>query len=240
MLQSLKKKIFKGKNELIFKTNPISFQKNISYNSLKEYTNFENKNSYLDAQPNQIKTFQIFDKICKTSDSLFFETANLKCSLFNVFAQLIGREFNKTVPFKVNYKQETQNSIFEVLEGSGYFILENLNLFSEIKLIKVSKNSQVFIPKNYSLTIINSSLTDNLICIALCGKNSKFEKVNYKKNFGSAIFYTKKGFIKNQNFNFFKLDEIEGDYLEDFYFNKEKGIYKEFTDLPEKFNFLKE
>ena len=96
------------------------------------------------------------------------------------------------------------------------------------------------IPKEYSFTIINTSKSENLLCINMIGKRTKTLGNVLTKSNGNVLYLIKSGFTKNKNASpAYNLEEINGDFLLDYNFSKEKGLYKEFLELPEKFNFLK-
>ena len=235
--------IFKKNNcELISNFKNINFSKNIEFEKEFLYNIDSLNNEVLDIQKNK-KTplFKIFYSIHKNYDKLLFKSTNISSDLFVLYPKFLGREYAKTPSISLSNKGFNFNEIlFEVLNGEGYFILENLDDIQEIKVIKVKKGSKILIPKNFVFEMINTSKDENLIAINLKQKNLEYKFNTLNKNYGFTIYLTKTGFIRNQNLSpMYHIEDYIGDYLEDYSFEKEDTIYKQFTKLSEKFNFLK-
>lgn len=230
--------------ELISNFQKINFQKNILSTSKDDFFFEDYKSEFLDFEnlSLDVSIFSIYRNILKNYDKLLFESSKINCDLFIVNSGFVGREYFKTCSmFIENVNLVSVPILFEVLNGEGYFLIQDKNNSSNLKLIKVNKGSKVLIPINFIYTIINSSETEKLVCLSL--KDSLFDykfKVLEKK-FGGVLYFTKNnGFIRNQNYlPSYHLEEFEGSYLGDYSFNLDKSIYKEFIDIPEKFNFLK-
>lgn len=227
-------------NHLITSFNPAIIGPKTQFAKHIRFSTFDYDKELLDPPKSSIETFEIYFNIKKNQDTLIFETSNTKCNLFIIYPKMIGREFNKTTSFTTDYKGEKKDTIFEVISGEGYFILEKLEEQKDVKIIKAEKGSIIMIPKEYSFTIINTSKSENLLCINMIGKRTKTLGNVLTKSNGNVLYLIKSGFTKNKNASpAYNLEEINGDFLLDYNFSKEKGLYKEFLELPEKFNFLK-
>ncbi|MDA3856515.1 MAG: hypothetical protein PF569_09750 [Candidatus Woesearchaeota archaeon] len=227
-------------NNLVINFDSFSLAKNTVFFKEDVFRFLDFKDELLDMKNLNKKSFSVFWRISKNSDQLLFESLNFKCNLFVLDHKFFGREYNKTTSFSVDYNGVSKSALFEVLHGEGFFILESLDEIREIKVVAVSKGSYVYIPSGQVFTMINSSKSSNMVCISLLGKNTRFKTNVLAKFCGSGVFYTKLGFIRNQNIGpNYTLKDYFGDYLEDLSFDKEVGIYQEFLNIPEKFNFLK-
>lgn len=226
--------------DLINTFNPLSLSKNTVFFKEHVFKFLDFKNELLDLKSLSKNSFSVFWRISRSSDQLIFESLNFKCNLFVLDSKFVGREFNKTTSFSVDYNGKSKAALFEVLSGDGFFILEDLDDVREIKVISVSKGSYVYIPAGCVFTMINSSVDKEFVCLSLIGKNTRFKTNVLASLCGAGVFYTKSGFIRNQNLGpNYNLKDYLGDYLEDLSFNKEVGLYQEFLNIPEKFNFLK-
>lgn len=225
---------------LIVNFNPFTLCENSKFIRKEEYDLIDLKNELLDPKKSKDKIFTIYWNIYKKEDSLIFETSNLKCNIFILFPRLIGREYSKTLIFNTIYKEESKEALFEIMKGEGHFILESNFDEKKVIVVKVKEKDLVLVPKDYSFVIINSSENQELVCFSVIGKNTRFEKNKFNFYNGCSLYYTKQGFIKNENIDFlYKLENYEGNYIFDNSFNKKNSLYEEFVKFPEKFNFLK-
>jgi len=228
----------------------VRFSRNEKYNSL------DLKDYLLDDIKSSKTVFSIYWNVFKLKDKLILDSALMKSNVFVITPSFLGREYSKTFSYKIQYKEQDKPALFEVLHGRGFFILEDDEKIKKIKVVKVKAGSQIFVPKGQIFTIINSNNNENLVCLALMGKNTRFDGNSLKKQGGASLFYTKQGFVRNNNIKpTFVLENFDGDYLVDeesrelfgqkdvfldtLAFDKKKGIYQEFRDFPDKFNFLK-
>lgn len=223
-------------NELIF-SNKCIYDKKIEF-KISDIS-FES----LDSQKNINIYFSIYENITKSYDRLLFQSHKIKIDLFVISPGYIGREYNKTPSFQnIDKNEENKEVLFEVVFGCGYILIQDVeNPLTEINIIKIKEKDFILIEKGKCFTVINSTINENLILACLREKDSIF-KSNILKFFnGNLLYYTKNGFLKNNNISgSYVLNEHEGNYIKDLYFDKNKGLYLEVTSLPEKFNFLKE
>jgi len=226
-----------------FNKHSLKFNEKVSYLNLVEYDVSELNCELLDIDKKSKNIiFTNSSNLLKTYDKFLFENSEIETGLININCGFLGREYNKTCSLSNEKLGESKKMLFEIITGEGYILIQSLNnVIGEIKIVKVKKNDLVLIEKDCTFTIINSSSTQNLILFYLKEKDSNFN-LNVLKNYnGNILYYTKKGFIKNENIGAnYDLHEFNGDYILDMKFDKKFGLYKEFVNLPQKFNFLKE
>ncbi|MFW6009669.1 MAG: glucose-6-phosphate isomerase family protein [archaeon] len=230
-----------NKRKLLKSSNPIKFTNKVIYEKKENFYTKDYKQELLDINTDSTLTFSIYWNLKIKSDTLLFSFSNIKSNILIVYPQQLGREHSKTTSFKTTYKENSKNNIIQILHGEGYVLLESIEEYSQkiIKIIKVSDNNIVLIPKNYTFTIINTSKNKNLICINFMGKRTNLEPNSLKLGYGNSIYSTINGFIKNKNFiTDYKLEEYQGNYIEDLNFTNKQSLYEEFIKLPAKFNFL--
>jgi len=230
-------------NELILNYEKVKFNSDIIYKKKYIYTVNNYSNELFDI--NTKSTFEIYSlytRFQKKIHSLLFETYDVAPDLYILKPGKLKREYFKTLSScAINFDTgESKEILFQVLSGSGYFLLENIVDRKQVKFIKVKKNDIILIPKNWAFIMINNNLCKNFIAICLRNRSVKIKNNIFEDMGGAFVFYTINGFIKNKNTSpYYHLDEYSGDYLEDYQFNKNIGIYDEFIKFPEKFNFLK-
>lgn len=234
----------------------FKFAGDVCFSRQENFNTFDLKDELLDIQKKKQEIFSIYWNVFKLKYKLTLVSALIKSSIFVLKPGKIGREFNKTLCYLTKYKGELKPALFEVLNGEGYFILENNRKIKLVKVVKVKTGSQVYVPKGFKFTLINSSENKNLICLSLLGKDTRFYSNICKLQKGASLFYTTQGFVRNKNVEpSYRLENFEGDYLIDeesrelfgqkdvfldtLAFDKKKGLYMEFMSFPEKFNFLK-
>lgn len=216
--------------------NKVSFNKKEEFSSKLFLDEILDRNSINDFTKINFTRYQ---NIYRNVDKSLFEFSKINCDLFVLKPGFIGREFSKSPSFNYIDSSNYNSFLFEVISGQGFVLLEEIGDNTNIKLIKVKKGSKVFVEKGFGVVLINNS-SNNLVLISLYSKDLDFNFNLFKNNFGTSIFLTRIGFIKNKNIlPLYNLEEFENDYLPDLQFKKEKSIYQEFIGLPEKFNFLK-
>lgn len=232
-------KIYPSNDGLIKSYNPLILFDNVIFENKFDYYTNDFSLEFLDEVPKNRIVFNIYESICKKYDEPFYKESYLKNSLFVIPNGSFGREFSKTSSLTNKKNGDNYNVLFEVLSGDGYFVLESLEKV-EISLISVKKGDMILVPKEHSFVIINSSEKESLVCFSLSHKKSKFEIGALSWQYGASLYYTKNGFVKNKNASpKFKLNEFNGDYIKDYNFDKELGLYKESKKIPEKFEFLR-
>jgi oxalate decarboxylase/phosphoglucose isomerase-like protein (cupin superfamily) len=231
-----------NRRKLIKSNNPIKFTKKTLYEKKEDFFTKDYKQELLDINTKSSLTFSVYWNVKQKSDILLLSFSNIKSNIFTIYPNKLGREYSKTTTFKTTYKEESKRNIIQILHGEGYILLESIEEYKQkvIKIIKIKNNNIVLIPKNYTFTIINTSNNENLICINFMGKRTNLIPNTLKNQYGNTIYCTINGFIKNNNSNpNYKLEEYQGNYIEDLNFTNTKNLYEEFIKFPEKFNFLK-
>jgi len=242
MLKSIKNIFFKSEDvfsncRLISKVDPLVFSKGFSFKKEYIYNTSIYTQEMLDAPKKAIQVFRIYDQIKLKTDSLIFESTDLSAGVFVLNKNIFGREYSKTFQMISKVRGDDREVLFQVVDGEGFVILENSDS-TIVEIIKVERLNFVLIPKGKSFVFINSSLTKDFVCLYLSQKEIEF--VKKKNGFGASIFYTKNGFVKNKNAkSSFAIEDIKGDYTQDYFFDKERSLYDQFMEIPEKFNFLK-
>jgi len=226
------------------------FSKNLKFSTK---ANFDRKTEYkisdiflesLDPQKSSSLSFTIYENMAKNYDKLLFQSSQIEFDLFVINPLYIGREYNKTMSFQnISANEELPKKIlFEVVFGNGYMLIQDMeNPEEKIEIIKIKEKDFILVENGKCFTIINSSENENLILAAFREKDTILNPNVLKNYHGSSLYYTKLGFLKNNNVHpGFQINEYDGNYTLDFAFDKNKGLYREFVNLPEKFNFLKE
>ncbi|MCA9496051.1 MAG: hypothetical protein KC589_03850 [Nanoarchaeota archaeon] len=227
---------------LISSYSPLSFNDNISISKKYNFSKKDIKSECLDPSNSSVLIFNYYSNILKDTDKLMFEGMGISFDIFEILPGLIGREYNKTCSFYANSNSIDYLSLFEIVQGEGYFFLEKMDDNKIIKIIKFKKGEKILIPKNYAFTIINTSLAEALIIYNLHSNDLIYEIKKFEKFSGTILYFTNlSGFIRNQNVSsLYTLEEINSNNVEEYNFNTEFSIYEEFIKLPEKFIFLKD
>jgi oxalate decarboxylase/phosphoglucose isomerase-like protein (cupin superfamily) len=233
------KNFFSKNRNLVLKFNPLEFNSKSSFSKNKKFFFNDLKNEYLDVIHSNFLVFSKYSNVCLDYDKSFYHDLDFEYCIFEINPNIFGREFSKTCSFRLSKYGDGKPCLFEVLTGDGFFILEDNNL-GEVLIIKVKTGDYVLIEGRFSFVLINSSKTKNLTIFSLSSKDSKFEEKSLEVFNGANLYYTTHGFIRNLNSKYsYNLDNLYGDYLGDYSFDKEKGLYNESLLIPEKFNFLK-
>jgi hypothetical protein len=230
---------FKSNDNLIVKFNPLQFNSNTIFSKDEKFFFDDLKLEYLDVNHSNYLVFTKYSNVCKSYDKSFFDDLGLDNCIFNVTPNIFGREYSKTCSYRVSKYGESKSCLFEVLCGEGFFILED-NLLGDVVIVKVKLGDYVLIEERFSFVLVNSSKTENLTVFSLFSNDCRFEKGVFENFNGANLFYTVTGFIKNLNSNHsYNLENFSGDFIENYNFDREVGLYKESLLIPEKFNFLK-
>lgn len=228
-------------NDLITDIKSMKFSKNVQFKDKKKFYSTDFKYELLDPIIEKKEVFSIYTGVCKDSDLLLFQSFNLIFDIYVLETGFLGREYMKTISFCAKDENNSREIIFRVISGVGFFLLENTKNRNEVKFIKVKAQDFVLIPKDWAFIIINSSSQNKFILSCLRDKSVKIQKNLFKDQNGAFLFYTKTGFVKNQNVGpYYHLEEYTGDFLQDYIFDKQLGLYKEFVHFPDKFHFLKD
>jgi len=113
-------------------------------------------------------------------------------------AQMLGSEFVKT---KGHIHAGFYGEVYMVLEGEGFYLFQkgDENKIDDVCVVKAKKGENIIIPAGYGHVTINPSDKElkmaNWVKLEDKGDFSPFEK-----NHGACYYYTKQGWIKNENY----------------------------------------
>ena len=122
--------------------------------------------------------------------------------------RMLGEEYIKT---KGHYHTKKEyGEIYAVLEGKGLFLSqkEKDGMIEDVFYVKAEKGEYVVIPSGYGHIMINDSLRD-LVTIDWSSKKCKGDYSLIVKREGACYFYTKSGWIKNNNYK--KVPELRSE-----------------------------
>jgi glucose-6-phosphate isomerase len=135
--------------------------------------------------------------------------------------RMLGKEYVKT---KGHYHtRKKYGEIYAVLEGRGVFLSqkEKNGIIEDVFCVKAEKGEYVVIPPAYGHVMINDSSKD-LITIDWSSEECRGDYSLITEKGGACYFYTKSGWIKNDNYE--KVPELR--------FEKPKKT------MPENLDFL--
>lgn len=201
---------------------PLKLKENITFNKKIYLDSLSYKEEFLDREEKFLGTY--LSQVQDLKDKLLFESLDLEVFIFNFSNELFSREKLKFPSISLS-----TNFILETLEGEGYVLLEDKATRKEVKLYELKKFQRIEISKEYFCTIYSRSKSP----LRLIGVKKKSEQFSFgvlKKSFGSSLFYTKEGFIKNKNLaSSFHLNEFFSEHV------VKKDLYKEVVENPDKY-----
>jgi glucose-6-phosphate isomerase len=109
-------------------------------------------------------------------------------------ALLMGNEFIKT---KGHEHCSGHAELYVVLEGQGLFLMQKEN---DVYAVKAEKGDYIIVPKEYSHITINPSETETLKMANWVSNECVSDYKMIDNNQGAMYFYTKSGWIKNNNY----------------------------------------
>jgi glucose-6-phosphate isomerase len=114
--------------------------------------------------------------------------------------KVLGNEYNKTKGhFHVGEFQE----IYTILEGSAIYLMQKLDEAGnviDVYAVKAEKGDSIIIPSNYGHVTINPSKTEDLKMANWVCENCKSDYSSFENLQGACYYYTKQGWIKNENY----------------------------------------
>ncbi len=113
-------------------------------------------------------------------------------------AKFLGKEFNKT---KGHIHIGNYGETYTVISGQAIFFMQKTNeaIVEDVYAVKASAGESVIIPPHYGHVTINPSDVD-LKTGDWSSKNSKSDYSLFEKLQGACYYYTKEGWIKNENY----------------------------------------
>lgn len=126
------------------------------------------------------------------------EEDDLKCSITVILAKSLGKEFNKT---KGHVHIGNYGETYTVLEGQAIFLMQKTKdgFVDDVYAVKAKQGQSVIIPPFYGHVTINPSSVD-LKTTDWSSVNCKSDYSLFEKLQGACYYYTKDGWIKNNNY----------------------------------------
>jgi len=126
------------------------------------------------------------------------EKDGLRYDITIIPPKMLGKEFIKT---KGHLHAGNYGELYIVLEGEGVYLMQkgNEDKIEDVCAVKAKKGESIIIPAGYGHITINPSneelKTANWVRKEDKGNFSLFEKMH-----GACYYYTKQGWIKNENY----------------------------------------
>ncbi|MGD0577102.1 MAG: glucose-6-phosphate isomerase family protein, partial [Candidatus Staskawiczbacteria bacterium] len=126
----------------------------------------------------------------------------LRYDITIVLPKMLGEEFTKT---KGHYHVGAYGELYMVLEGSAIYLMQKRKSGSENEIedcyfVKTEKGDAVVIPPYYGHITINPSENEELKMANWVSDNCKSDYSLFEKLNGACYFYTKNGWVKNENY----------------------------------------
>ncbi len=117
-------------------------------------------------------------------------------------SKMMGKEFVKT---KGHYHIGKYQEVYTVLEGQAIYLLQKKkegtdSEIEDIYAVKCIKEDVILIPPDYGHITINPSETEELKMANWISKDCKSDYSLFEKLNGSCYYYTKQGWVKNENY----------------------------------------
>ena len=130
------------------------------------------------------------------------EKNGLRYDITTVPAKMLGSEFIKT---KGHYHGGSYGEVYMVLEGTAIYLMqkrnpENENEILDAYFVEAHAGDVVIIPSFYGHITINPSETENLKMANWVSEKCMSDYSLYVKLQGACYFYTKAGWLKNENY----------------------------------------
>ncbi len=122
------------------------------------------------------------------------EENNLRYDITVIPPRFIGDEFVKT---KGHCHCGNYEELYIVLKGEGIFLMQK---DSDSYFVKVKQGQSIVVKKGYSHITINPSKNTVLEMANWVSKDCKSDYKQLQEKKGAYYYYTKKGWIKNQNY----------------------------------------
>ncbi len=126
------------------------------------------------------------------------EKGDLRYDITIIPSRMLGEEFVKT---KGHEHIGKYGELYMVLEGEAIYLAQKRkgNLIEDVYAVKARKGDVIIIPPGYAHVSINPSKKD-LKMANWVSENCKSDYQMFEKMQGACYYYTKKGWVKNKNF----------------------------------------
>jgi len=111
---------------------------------------------------------------------------------------ILGEEFVKT---KGNHNSDNFKELYTVLEGTALVLMQKVkgNTVEDAVAVELKQGDSIIEPSDYDVVTINPSKKILKIANWVSQKNTNIYE-NVEKNQGACYYYTKDGWIKNENY----------------------------------------
>lgn len=126
------------------------------------------------------------------------ENNGLRYDITIIPANMLGLEFTKT---KGHHHAGNYGELYTVLEGEGFYLMQkgDENKIEDVCVVEAKKDQSIIIPAGYGHVTINPS-KNSLKTGNWVNKNDKGNFNLFEKMQGACYYYTKNGWIKNENY----------------------------------------
>lgn len=198
---------------------------------IKSMQEFDLKNLEPDVRHLSDMMNVVYDKEwAKTADNLdlyymyraLTKENGLRYDITVIPANMLGKEFTKT---KGHHHAGFYGELYIVLEGEGFYLMQkgDENKIEDVCVVKAKKGEAIAIPAGYGHVTINPS-SEKLKTANWVDENDKGNFNLFEKLQGACYYYTKDGWVKNENYKNVPPLRFENPL----------------TSIPENLNFLKE
>lgn len=128
------------------------------------------------------------------------EKNGLRYDVTVVLAKMLGSEFNKT---KGHYHIGAYPEIYMVLEGQAIYLLQKADSngnIEDVYFVNAKKGDSVVMKPFYGHVTINPSNKEDLKMANWISSDCKSDYSHYEKLNGACYYYTKNGWVKNENY----------------------------------------
>ncbi len=173
----------------------------ISYRLLFDLKDVVFDKEWLAKQKRNFRLYEMQREVAKAG--------NIRYDITKLYGRMLGKEFNKTLG---HYHPDGFPEIYEVIRGKAIYLLQkpvrtNSRKIMHAVAIYAKKGTQVIIPPRYGHVTINpSSKTLVMANLVSCRFSSIYEP--YKRFNGACYYYTKKGWVKNENYEVGELEKV--------------------------------
>ena len=114
-------------------------------------------------------------------------------------ARMLGQEFVKT---KGHVHIGPYQEIYIVEKGEALYLMQKTNgeIVEDVYAVKAKKGESIIIPPYYGHITINPSETEDLRTGDWTSENCKSDYSLFEKLQGACYYYTKQGWVKNNNY----------------------------------------
>ncbi len=130
------------------------------------------------------------------------EKDGIRYDITIVPAKMLGQEYTKT---KGHYHIGKYQEVYTVLEGQSIYLIQKKkdgseNEIEDVYVVKCQKGDVIVIPPDYGHITINPSETEELKMANWVSVECKSDYSLFEKLQGACYYYTKNGWIKNENY----------------------------------------